>query len=91
MTAAAGIQAIFAALGLPPEACVDARVPKKLLVEQGAPTPADKRAIQEGIPFGEALIDRRFVMSFSAISQIQVNGVGVNPALSSRTKITRGF
>jgi hypothetical protein len=43
------IQAIFDALGLPPEARVDARVPKTLLVEQGAPTPADKRAIQEGI------------------------------------------
>jgi hypothetical protein len=44
-----GIQPIFDALGLPPEARVDARVPKKILVEQGAPTPADKRAIQEGI------------------------------------------
>lgn len=49
MTAENGIQPIFEALGLPPEARVDARVPKKLLVEQGAPTPADKRAIQEGI------------------------------------------
>jgi Domain of unknown function (DUF4391) len=49
MTEEAGIQAIFDALGLPPEARVDARVPKKLLVEQGAPTPADKRAIQDGI------------------------------------------
>jgi hypothetical protein len=45
----AGIQAILDALGLPPEARVDARVPKKLFVEQGAPTPADKRAIQEGV------------------------------------------
>ncbi|MBI1866975.1 MAG: DUF4391 domain-containing protein [Methylocystis sp.] len=41
--------AIVDALGLPPEARVDARVPKKLLVEQGAPTSADKRAIQDGI------------------------------------------
>lgn len=49
MTEEAGIQPIVDALGLPPEARVDARVPKKLLVEQGAPTPADKRAIQEGI------------------------------------------
>jgi len=49
VTAGNGIQAVFQALGLPPEAHVDARVPKKLLVEQGAPTPADKRAIQEGI------------------------------------------
>ncbi|MBN8992426.1 MAG: DUF4391 domain-containing protein [Rhizobiales bacterium] len=49
MTVENGIQPIFDALGLPPEARVDARVPKKLLVEQGVPTPADKRAIQEGI------------------------------------------
>lgn len=50
MTAAeAGILAIVDALGLPPEARVDVRVPKKLLVEQGAPTTADKRAIQDGI------------------------------------------
>lgn len=49
MSAEDGIQAIFDALGLPPEARVDARLPKKLLIEQGAPTPADKRAIQEGI------------------------------------------
>jgi uncharacterized protein DUF4391 len=49
VTEDAGIQAIFDALGLPPEARVDARVPKKLLVEQGAPTPVDKRAIQEGV------------------------------------------
>ena len=44
-----GIRAVIDALGLPPEARVDARVPKKLLVEQGAPTTADKRAIQDGI------------------------------------------
>ena len=43
------ILTIFDALGLPPEARVDTRVPKKLLVEQGAPTSADKRAIQDGI------------------------------------------
>jgi hypothetical protein len=49
VTEGAGVQAIFEALGLPPEACVDARVPKKLFIEQGAPTPPDKRAIQEGI------------------------------------------
>jgi hypothetical protein len=49
VTAENDVQPIFEALGLPPEARVDARVPKKLLVEQGAPTPADKRAIQEGI------------------------------------------
>jgi len=49
VTTDAGILAIIDALGLPPEARVDARVPKKLLVEQGAPTAADKRAIQDGI------------------------------------------
>lgn len=49
MTTDVGIIAIIDALGLPPEARVDARVPKKLLVEQGAPTSADKRAIQDGI------------------------------------------
>jgi len=43
------MDAIVDALGLPPDARVDARVPKKLLVEQGAPTAADKRAIQDGI------------------------------------------
>ena len=49
MTTEAGIIALFDALALPREARVDARVPKKLLVEQGAPTSADKRAIQAGI------------------------------------------
>lgn len=49
MTEDSGILAIVDALGLPPRARVDVRIPKKLLVEQGAPTAADKRAIQEGI------------------------------------------
>lgn len=49
MTAAREILIVVDALGLPPGARVDARVPKKMLVEQGAPTPADKRAIQNGI------------------------------------------
>lgn len=49
MTAEPGILAIVGALGLPSEARVSARVPKKLLTEQGAPTAADKRAIQAGI------------------------------------------
>ena len=40
---------IIAALALPPETRVDQRVPKKLLVENGAPTAADKRQINEGI------------------------------------------
>ena len=37
------------ALGLPPGARVDRRVPKTLLVAHGAPTAADKRRIHEGI------------------------------------------
>jgi hypothetical protein len=40
---------IIGALALPPDARVDQRVPKKLFLEQGAPTSADKRLIQDGI------------------------------------------
>jgi len=40
---------LIGALGLPAGARVDQRVPKKLLVENGAPTAADKRQINEGI------------------------------------------
>jgi Domain of unknown function (DUF4391) len=40
---------IIAALGLPADARVDQRVPKTLLVENGAPTAADKRQINNGI------------------------------------------
>ena len=40
---------VISALALPPDAHVDQRVPKKLLMEQGAPTTADKRRIQDGI------------------------------------------
>jgi hypothetical protein len=40
---------VIAALDMPPSARVDQRVPKKLLVENGAPTAADKRKINEGI------------------------------------------
>ena len=40
---------VIAAINLPPESRVDQRVPKKLLVENGAPTAADKRQINEGI------------------------------------------
>jgi len=40
---------VINALALPPDARVDQRVPKKLLLEQGAPTAADKRQIQDGI------------------------------------------
>lgn len=45
MTAAA----VITALNLPAAARVDQRVPKKLLLENGAPTAADKRLINEGI------------------------------------------
>ena len=45
MTAAA----VIAALCLPADARVDQRVPKKLLVENGSPTTADKRQINDGI------------------------------------------
>ena len=40
---------VIDALAFPPDARVDQRVPKKLLLEQGAPTAADKRQIQDGI------------------------------------------
>jgi hypothetical protein len=41
--------AVIAALELPPEALIGQRVPKKLLLENGAPTASDKRLISEGI------------------------------------------
>lgn len=41
--------AVIEAMGLPADARVDQRVPKKLLVENGAPTAADKRQINDGI------------------------------------------
>ena len=40
---------VIDALGIPPNALVEQRVPKKLLLEHGAPTVADKRQIQDGI------------------------------------------
>ena len=40
---------VINALPLPQDARVDQRVPKKLLLEQGAPTAPDKRQIQEGL------------------------------------------
>ena len=40
---------IIQALALPSETRVDRRVPKKLLIENGAPTARDKRQINEGI------------------------------------------
>lgn len=43
------VAGLFAALELPVGARVDQRVPKKLLLENGAPTAADKRAINDGV------------------------------------------
>ena len=40
---------MLAALDLPASSRVDQRVPKKLLLEHGAPTAADKRLINEGV------------------------------------------
>jgi len=42
-------QALIAAFDLPDSSLVNQRVPKKLLLENGAPTAADKRSINEGI------------------------------------------
>jgi len=43
------VRDIIDALDLPSETGINRRVPKKLLVENGAPTAADKRQINEGI------------------------------------------
>lgn len=40
---------LVAALGLPATCRIDQRVPKKMLLENGAPTAADKRLLQDGI------------------------------------------
>lgn len=40
---------LVAALGLPATSRIDQRVPKKMLLENGAPTAADKRLLQDGI------------------------------------------
>jgi hypothetical protein len=41
--------AVIDALCIPPQALIAQRVPKKMLLEHGAPTAADKRQIQDGI------------------------------------------
>jgi hypothetical protein len=43
------VQDLIAALDLPGSCRVDQRVPKKLLIENGAPTASDKRQINDGI------------------------------------------
>lgn len=42
-------EALIAALALPPQAMVNQRVAKKLLLDSGSPTAADKRLIQDSI------------------------------------------
>ena len=58
---------MIAALALPDDTRVERRVPKKLLLEQGAPTASDKRQIQEGI---EDLV---------WIAALKPNNIGVPP------------
>ena len=67
------LQTIIDALGLPADARVNTRVPKKMLVEQGAPTAADKRAIQDGID------------EISWIGALKPNTVGIR-AFSDETR-----
>ncbi len=43
------MQALIEAFQLPPQALVAHRIPKKMLVEQGAPTAADKRLINDTV------------------------------------------
>lgn len=45
----APVAQVIAALAVPPDALIEKRVPKTLLLEQGAPTPGDKRQIQDGV------------------------------------------
>lgn len=40
---------VIAALGLPADARIDRRIPRKTLLEQGVPTPADRRLLQTAI------------------------------------------
>lgn len=49
MTALALSRLLISALGLPASCRVDQRVPKKMLIENGAPTSADKRLINDHI------------------------------------------
>jgi hypothetical protein len=43
------VDVVLRALGLPPQALVDKRVPKATLIEHGTPTTADRRRVNEGI------------------------------------------
>ena len=67
------VSVVVRALDLPPGALGEQRVPKKLLLEHGAPTAADKRAIQNGV--GE----------LQWIAALKPNTIGV-PAFSDATR-----
>lgn len=43
------MEKVIEALSLPPDACINQRIPKKLLLEQDIPTSTDKHQIQDGI------------------------------------------
>lgn len=49
MTISFDLPGLVAALGFPESAAVNQRIPKKMLIETGAPTAADKHAIGDGI------------------------------------------
>jgi hypothetical protein len=49
MSVVSPVADLIAALAIPPDARVDQRVPKKLFLEQGAPTAANKRHLQQGL------------------------------------------
>lgn len=49
MSVSFDLPCLVAALGFPDCAAVKQRIPKKMLIEMGAPTAADKRAISDGI------------------------------------------
>jgi hypothetical protein len=58
---------IIQALGLPKDSLVSQRIPKKVLLEQGAPTAADKRHIQNGIE------------ELTWVAALKPNNVGIAP------------
>ena len=79
MTAGADFETLVQALGLPPEARVEKRVPKKLLIEQGAPTTADKRVIGHLKSLGITAIELLPLPLHSDEYHLQQNGL-VHPA-----------
>src|SRR5439155_7425368 len=86
---------ILAALSLPPESRVEQRVPKKLLVENGAPTAADKRQINEGLeellwlaalkPSNIGVLEYRDTVR--EVLEISVLSVAMRPAAKARRLI----